>query len=100
MAAKKKDVEKLITVQTAVPVVIWRANRPLTEQQHEELARKLQIEQERTGLKVMLVPNSVETEIVVSVDEQQTVQTTDISQQESGTDEDESSPSSETQPNE
>jgi 2,3-bisphosphoglycerate-independent phosphoglycerate mutase len=71
MARKKLDAEKLVTVQAAVPVVIWQANRPLTEQQHEELSRKLQSEQDRTGVKVMLVPNSVDVEIGIVMEERQ-----------------------------
>ncbi|MDP4095468.1 hypothetical protein OIN60_01505 [Paenibacillus sp. P96] len=71
MARKKSDAEKLVTVQATVPVVIWRANRPLSEQQHEDLARKLQAEQERTGVKVMLAPNSVDVEIGTDTVEQQ-----------------------------
>lgn len=77
MAGKKKDVEKLVTVQAAVPVVIWRVNRPLTEQQHQELARKLRAEQERSGLKVLLVPNSVDLVFGASLEEQQVNQTPD-----------------------
>ncbi|MDU4696398.1 MAG: hypothetical protein E6Y08_11320 [Paenibacillus sp.] len=77
MAGKRKDGEKLITVQAAVPVVIWRATRPLNEHQHKELARKLESEQERSGMKVMLVPNSVEPEIGASLEDQQSTQTSD-----------------------
>jgi hypothetical protein len=69
MTKRKADAEKLVTVQAPVPVVIWRANRPLTEQQHEEIARKLEVEHERSGLKVMLVPNSAEVEIGVNLEE-------------------------------
>ncbi|MBU5670255.1 hypothetical protein [Paenibacillus brevis] len=71
MSRKTKDAEQVITVQTAVPVVIWKVKRPLNEQQHEELARKLQIEQERSGLKVMLVPHSVDAEIGAALEDQQ-----------------------------
>lgn len=71
MARKSKDAEKIVTVQAAVPVVIWQAKRPLNEQQHEELARKLQSEQERSGLRVMLVPHSVDAEFGAVLEEQQ-----------------------------
>ncbi|GIO36884.1 hypothetical protein J41TS12_17450 [Paenibacillus antibioticophila] len=73
MARKTKDADKVVTVQAAVPVVIWKANRPLNEQQHEELARKLQSEQERSGLKVMLVPHSVDPIISADLEEQQSL---------------------------
>lgn len=41
-------------------VVIWKVNRPLTEAQHEQLRAKLEKEQAATGIRVMLVPYSVE----------------------------------------
>lgn len=62
--------EKIATVQAAVPVVIWRVNRPLNEDQHAELARKLRVEQEKTGVEIMLVPNSVDIEIGTKLVEQ------------------------------
>ncbi|WP_059049058.1 hypothetical protein [Paenibacillus senegalimassiliensis] len=71
MAKKRQDAEKLVTVQAAVPVVIWRSMRPLTEQQHEFVAQRLQAEQERSGLKVMLLPYGVELEIGAALEEQQ-----------------------------
>lgn len=63
MAKKVEAAEKLAKVVAAVPVVIWRANRPLTEEQHAELANKLRAEQSHTGVEIMLVPNSVDPEI-------------------------------------
>lgn len=71
MAGKRKEAEKLITVQAAVPVVIWRATRPLSQEQHQALAKKIELEQERSGLKVMLVPYSVSPELDVEVIVQQ-----------------------------
>lgn len=60
MAGKKKAVEKIITIQTATPVLVWKATSPLTEQQHEELSRKLRHEQEHTGIEMVLIPHSVD----------------------------------------
>lgn len=37
-------------------VLIFKANRPLTVQEHEELSHKLRYEEENTGLKIVLVP--------------------------------------------
>ncbi|WP_174887657.1 hypothetical protein [Cohnella herbarum] len=69
--AKTKDTEKLIIVSAAVPVLICKANRPLNEQQHEELVRKLEAEQARTGLKVLLVPNSADVAVGAEIQEQE-----------------------------
>lgn len=63
--AKSKAAEKLVTVKAAVPVVIWRANRPLTDEQHEELARKLRAEQQHVGVELLLVPYSTDVEIAI-----------------------------------
>lgn len=69
MAKKRTDAEKLVTIQAAVPVVIWRANRPLNEQQHEELARKLKAEQQRSGVEILLAPHSVDVEVAAEMAE-------------------------------
>ena len=71
MVRKKADAEKLVTVQTSVPVVIWRANRPLNEQQHEELVQKLKKEETRSGIEILLVPYSVDVEIISEIVENQ-----------------------------
>lgn len=63
--AKSKAAEKLVTVKAAVPVVIWRANRPLTDEQHEELARKLRAERQHVGVELLLVPYSTDVEIAI-----------------------------------
>ncbi|MFT9496613.1 hypothetical protein [Anaerosolibacter sp.] len=41
-------------------VVIWKATRPLTVKEHEEISQKLRYEAEQTGLKIVLVPFSVD----------------------------------------
>ncbi|QMV43736.1 hypothetical protein [Cohnella cholangitidis] len=41
-------------------VVVWKATRPLTVQEHEELSEKLRFEEKETGLEIILVPFSVE----------------------------------------
>jgi len=41
-------------------VMLWKATKPLTEAQHEQLRAKLEKEQAATGVRVMLVPYSVE----------------------------------------
>lgn len=68
---RKKEAEKLVTVQAAVPVIIWRANRPLNETQHDDLVRKLKAEEKRTGVEILLVPYSVDVEVAAELKEQQ-----------------------------
>lgn len=70
MAKKAEVAEKLITIQAAVPVVVWKVNRPLTEEQHAELARKLRAEQQNTGVELILVPHSVDLYIASKIEEQ------------------------------
>lgn len=41
-------------------VLLFKANRPLTVQEHEELSQKLRHEEENTGLKIVLVPFSLD----------------------------------------
>lgn len=68
MARRKKEVvdqaEQIQNIElsnsTERTVVLWKATRPLTVQEHEELSAKLKIEGEKTGLTIMLVPFSVE----------------------------------------
>lgn len=61
---KKPEAEPVIGVDLAngkdETVVIWKATRPLTETQHEQLRAKLEREQAETGVRIMLVPYSVE----------------------------------------
>jgi hypothetical protein len=65
MATKKKksdiildQVEEIGKVDT---VIVFRARKNLTEEQHKQLSKKLQYEQEgHFGLKIVLAPNSVE----------------------------------------
>lgn len=78
MAKKKEAAEQLITIHSAVPVVLWRANRPLNEEQHEELVRKLKAEQTRSGLEILLVPYSVDVEISVEVREDIQTEAVDV----------------------
>ena len=37
-------------------VLLLKATRPLTVQEHQELSQKLRYEEEQTGLKIVLVP--------------------------------------------
>ncbi|WP_220376450.1 hypothetical protein [Cohnella lupini] len=41
-------------------VMIWKATRPLTDREHEQLSDRLRYESEKTGINIVLVPFSVE----------------------------------------
>ncbi|WP_274363719.1 hypothetical protein [Paenibacillus thermotolerans] len=68
---KVNDAEKLVTVQAAVPVVIWQVNRPLNDEQYDALERRLRASQENTGMRIMLVPYSVDVEVAAELEESQ-----------------------------
>ncbi|MCR8635752.1 hypothetical protein [Paenibacillus radicis (ex Xue et al. 2023)] len=40
--------------------LLWKATLPLSEEEHEHLSNKLRFEQVQSGLKIILVPYSVE----------------------------------------
>lgn len=67
--AKKTEVDKLVTIQTAVPVLICKVNRPLNEEQHEQLVRKLKAEEARTGVEILLVPYAVDVTVGAEIKE-------------------------------
>jgi hypothetical protein len=63
--ARRKTVEAeptdiVVTSPTGQKVVIWKATRPLTTHEHEQLSTKLRYEEEQTGLTIMLVPFTVD----------------------------------------
>ncbi|NTZ20929.1 hypothetical protein EXW96_26440 [Paenibacillus sp. JMULE4] len=63
MARKKPEVEQLTelkaTTKTEETVLIWQAKQPLSETEHEQLSNKLRFEQEKSGIKIVLVPFAV-----------------------------------------
>ncbi|MGG1673316.1 hypothetical protein ACIFOE_22295 [Paenibacillus sp. NRS-1783] len=66
MARKRVD-----AVPTGVgneTVVLWKAPRPLSNDEHEQLATKLRLEQEHSDVKIVLVPYSVDVEIQSAAD--------------------------------
>ncbi|XID91040.1 hypothetical protein ACF3MZ_21310 [Paenibacillaceae bacterium WGS1546] len=67
--AKKQDASKLVTIQAAVPVLICKANRPLSEELHEQLVRKLKEEEARTGVEILLVPHAVDVTVGAEIKE-------------------------------
>jgi hypothetical protein len=44
-------------------VMVWKATIPLSVEEHAQLATKLQMEQERSGVKIILVPYSVDVDM-------------------------------------
>lgn len=63
MARKKKeaDVEQLHDGET---VLVFRANKPLDKKQFELLSDLVQQEEEKAGVKIIVVPHSVDLEEV------------------------------------
>ncbi|OIJ12661.1 hypothetical protein BKP37_12730 [Anaerobacillus alkalilacustris] len=60
MARRKKTdelVEKIIEKEDAI---FFRATKPLSTQEHEQLSEKIRYENEKTGLDIVLVPFSCE----------------------------------------
>jgi hypothetical protein len=67
MARKKqlKDTTQITSVDTGnaggdQTVLVFRATRPLMDAEHASVLKRLRAEEERTGVKVILVPYSVE----------------------------------------
>lgn len=62
---KKRDVVKGDIELTVCDnkVLIWKANCPLSEVEHEQLSAKLRFEHEQSGVKIVLVPYSVTVEV-------------------------------------
>ncbi|NOW07851.1 hypothetical protein [Clostridium beijerinckii] len=68
----KKGAEDLVTEETDIvvgdakeikkdeTVIYFKAIKPLTTQEHENLHEKIEIEMKKTGLKIILVPFLVE----------------------------------------
>lgn len=45
-------------------VLLWKATIPLSDAEHEQISNRLQFEQERSGVKIILVPYSVQPEVL------------------------------------
>lgn len=55
--AKVEQVEKTETV------IVFKVNRPLMDHEYEELEKRVRQENEKSGLKIVLAPYSVDVEI-------------------------------------
>lgn len=60
MARIKKITPEATEIKQAEGVIFMQANRPLTVHEHKELSEKLSFEEEKSGLKIILVPFSLE----------------------------------------
>ncbi|MEC0370880.1 hypothetical protein [Paenibacillus chibensis] len=72
MGRTKKDaVEKVDEVKTGDGIVVlWKANRPLSSTEHEQLSEKLRAESSLSGLRIVLAPFSVDASITGPEDQQ------------------------------
>lgn len=65
--AKKPQAKKIdgveLSTQAGETVLLWKATRELSTEEHEQLSEKLRLEQERSGLKIVLVPLSVDIDV-------------------------------------
>ncbi|WP_308637714.1 hypothetical protein [Paenibacillus silvisoli] len=64
MTRKKKVTEIGEGVRPSEQVLLFKVNAPLNEAEHAILAAKVREEQERSGVKIVLVPYSVTAEVV------------------------------------
>ena len=66
MARKKANPVEGLELQNGQgeQVMVWKATIPLSVEEHAQLAAKLQMEHERSGVKILLVPYSVDAEVV------------------------------------
>lgn len=67
MAAKKTTAKKKISkpteaeiVKETETIVIFKAKKSLTQQQHEALADRIRFENKESGIKIILAPNGIE----------------------------------------
>ena len=61
--AKVKPVESTEILEQTETIVIFRVNRPLMSHEYEELEIRVRQENEKSGLKIVLAPYSVDVEI-------------------------------------
>ncbi|WP_211296386.1 hypothetical protein [Paenibacillus donghaensis] len=66
--AKKTQVAKIDGVEAnnkvGESVLLWKATRELSAEEHDQLSVKLRQEQEHAGIKIVLVPLSIDAEVI------------------------------------
>lgn len=61
LASQKKAENELVEkVTEKEDVIIFRAKKKLTNDEHKQLSEKVRFENEKTGLKIVLMPSSCE----------------------------------------
>lgn len=61
------DVE--LTTSEGEKVLLWKATMPLSDTEHEQLSNRLRFEEERSGVKIILIPYSIVPEVSVKESE-------------------------------
>jgi len=64
MAKAKPVADTQIVVETET-IVIFKVNRPLMPHEYDELEQRVRQENEKSGLKIVIAPYSVDVEITV-----------------------------------
>jgi len=63
--AKKDPVEKVEEVRAGGEIIVlWKATRPLSTTEHEQLSEKLRAESSLSGVKIVLSPFSVDASVM------------------------------------
>ncbi len=57
---KTQKIKDVVEVAKTETVVVFKATKPLTQSQHEALSERVRIENEKSGVKVVLAPNIVD----------------------------------------
>lgn len=57
------NIEETAIVQQTETVVVFKVNRPLMDHEYDELEKRVRLENEKSGLKIVLAPYSVDASI-------------------------------------
>ena len=57
------NTEETAIVQQTETVVVFKVNRPLMDHEYDELEKRVRLENEKSGLKIVLAPYSVDASI-------------------------------------
>ena len=63
VAAPIVNTEATTVVQQTETVVVFKVNRPLMDHEYDELEKRVRLENEKSGLKIVLAPYSVDVSI-------------------------------------
>ena len=69
--SRKPKVDKIdghdLSTDNGKTVLLWKVNTPLSQSEHEQLSDRARFEEEKSGVRIILVPYSVEVEVVNQV---------------------------------